>query len=228
MSGGGRGSRISLYDRYVLPRLVHFVCGRRLALRERERIVPRAGGRVLEIGFGSGHNLALYDPRAVAEVVALEPSEEMWALARPAVARSPVPVEAIVGAAEELPLADASIDTVVSTFTLCTVPDPRAALAEARRVLRPGGQLLFCEHGEAPDEPVRRWQRRLDPLWSPLAGGCHLGRPVPALLEEGGFRVAELSARYLGGWRPASFHYLGVAAPTGPGDSGRRETLRWR
>ena len=206
----------SLYARFVLPRLVHFVCGRRLALAERERIVPRARGRVLEIGFGSGHNLALYDPREVAEVVALEPSEEMWALARPAVAGSAVPVEGIVGSAEEVPLAGGSVDTVVTTFTLCTVPDPRAALAEARRVLRPGGQLLFCEHGEAPDESVRRWQRRLDPLWSPLAGGCHLGRPVPALLAAGGFRVTGLSARYLGGWRPASFHYLGVAVPAEP------------
>lgn len=207
---------MALYDRFVLPRLVHFVCGRRLALAERERIVPRARGRVLEIGFGSGHNLALYDPRAVAGVVALEPSEEMWELARPAVARSPVPVEAIVGSAEDLPLAAGSVDAVVSTFTLCTVADPLAALAEARRVLRPGGQLLFCEHGEAPDESVRRWQRRLDPLWGALAGGCHLGRPVPSLLEQGGFRVAELSARYLGGWRPASFHYLGVAVPAEP------------
>ncbi|MCZ7652868.1 MAG: class I SAM-dependent methyltransferase [Thermoanaerobaculia bacterium] len=207
---------MSLYGRYVLPRLVHFVCGRRLALAERERIVPRARGRVLEIGFGSGHNLPLYDPQAVAEVVALEPSEEMWALARPAVARARVTVEGIVGAAEEVPLAAASVDTVVSTFTLCTVCDPLAALAEARRVLRPGGQLLFCEHGEAPDEAVRRWQRRLDPLWSPLAGGCHLGRPVPALLTAGGFRVGELAARYLGGFRPASFHYLGVAVPAEP------------
>lgn len=204
---------MTFYRRYVLPRLVHFVCGRRLALAERERIVPRARGTVLEIGFGSGHNLPLYDPRTVSRVVALEPAVEMWALAQPAVARSPVPVEALVGAAEEIALPAASVDTVVTTFTLCTVADPVAALAAARRALRPDGQLLFCEHGEAPDAAVRRWQRRLDPLWRPLAGGCHLGRPIPALLAAGGFRVTAMTARYLGSWRPASFHYLGIAVP---------------
>lgn len=192
---------------------MHFVCGRRLASRQRRQIVPRATGEVLEIGFGSGHNLDFYEPRAVERVMALEPSEEMWALARPAVARARVRVEGLVAAAEEIPLATASIDTVVTTFTLCTVADPAAALREARRVLRPDGRLLFCEHGAAGDPRLRRWQERLDPVWGRLAGGCHLGRPVTALLAAGGFDPVELSVGHLGGWRLAGYHYWGVATP---------------
>ena len=207
---------MTLYDRYVLPRLVHFVCGQRLASRQRAAVIPRASGEVLEVGFGSGHNLPHYDAGAVTRLVALEPSEAMWQLARPAVERSPLPVEVVVASAEEVPLADASVDTVVATYTLCTVPDAGRALREARRVLRPGGRLLFCEHGEAPDEAVRRWQRRLDPLWTRLAGGCHLGRPIPVLVEAAGFRLVELSALYLPGWRPAAFNFRGEAAPVDP------------
>lgn len=209
------------YDRFVLPRLVHFVCSRRLAARLRADLVPRARGEVLEIGFGSGLNLDFYRRETVTRVVALEPSEAMWQLARSAVGRSPVAVEGLVASAEEVPLADASVDTVLATFTLCTVPDPMRALAEARRVLRPGGQLLFCEHGEAPDSAVRRWQARLDPLWTRLAGGCHLGRPIPALIAAAGFAIDELIAAYLAGFRPATYHFRGRAVPRGSSPSER-------
>ena len=207
---------MTFYDRYVLPRLVHWVCGQRLAARQRALVIPRATGEVLEIGFGSGHNLPHYRAGAVSRLVALEPSEEMWALARPAVGRSPLPVEVVVASAEDVPLADASVDTVVATYTLCTVPDAGRALREARRVLRPGGRLLFCEHGEAPDEAVRRWQRRFDPIWTRLAGGCHLGRPIPSLVEAAGFCVVDLDSLYLPGWRPAAFNYRGEAVPARP------------
>jgi SAM-dependent methyltransferase len=205
---------VSLYGRYVLPRLVHLACGTRPVRRQRSKVVPLASGKVLELGFGSGLNVPFYDADAVQRVFALEPSEEMWELARDVVEASPISIEVVRAPAEEVPLPDASVDTVLVTYTLCTVPDPARSLAEARRVLSPGGRLVFCEHGEAPDQRVRRWQRRLTPLWRRLAGGCHLDRPIPDLLEAEGLRIDQLSTMYLPGWRPATFNYWGVATPS--------------
>lgn len=204
---------MSLYERFVLPRLVHCVCGLETHRRQRLKVVPMAAGDVLEIGFGSGLNLAHYDPAAVRRVWALEPSAGMWDLAWEAVRRSALPVELLQVSAEEIPLPDESVDTVVMTYTLCTIPDAPRAITEARRVLRPGGTLLFCEHGAAPDERVRRWQERINPLWRRLAGGCNLNRHAPSLLEAGGFRIAELTTLYLPGWRVASFNSWGSAVP---------------
>jgi ubiquinone/menaquinone biosynthesis C-methylase UbiE len=207
---------MSLYGRFVLPRLVHCVCGLETHRRQRLKVVPMAAGDVLEIGFGSGLNLAHYDCAAVRRVWALEPAAEMWALAQEAVRRSVLPVELLQASAEEIPLPDESVDTVLLTYTLCTIPDAPRAIAEARRVLRPGGRLLFCEHGAAPDEPVRRWQERINPLWRRLAGGCNVNRHAPSLIEAGGFRIAELATMYLPGWRVASFNAWGVAVPSEP------------
>jgi ubiquinone/menaquinone biosynthesis C-methylase UbiE len=200
-----------VYERFVLPRLVHHVCGLKPQRLQRAKIVPAAAGTVLEIGFGSGLNLPHYDPGAVTKVLALDPSPDMWALARKAVAASPVPVEFLEAPAESIPLAEGSIDTVLVTYSLCTVDDVAAALQEARRVLKARGKLVFCEHGEAPDESVRRWQNRLNPLWTRLAGGCNLNRPIPALIAAGGFRIDSLSTMYVPGWKPASFNYWGTA-----------------
>lgn len=205
---------MSLYGRFVLPRLVHCVCGLETHRRQRLKVVPAAAGDVLEIGFGSGLNLAHYDSAAVRKIWALEPAAEMWALAQAAVRRSAVRVELLQVSAEEIPLPDESVDTVLMTYTLCTIPDAPRAIAEARRVLRPGGRLLFCEHGAAPDERVRRWQERINPLWRRLAGGCNLYRHPPSLIEAGGFRIAELSTLYLPGWRLASFNSWGAAVPS--------------
>lgn len=221
----------SLYERHLLPHLVHVVCGSTRAAEQRRLVVPRATGEVLEIGFGSGHNLAFYRPEAVTRLIGLEPSEAMWDLAQPAIARAAVTVETVVASAEEIPLADASVDSVVSTYTLCTVPEASRALAEVRRVLRPEGRLLFCEHGEAPDATVRRWQQRLDPLWTRAAGGCHLGRPIAALVEAAGFVLDELETAYLSALRPAAFNYRGVARPgegTKPPVSAARASRRSR
>lgn len=202
-----------LYDRFVLPRAVHYTCGRRPQLRQRAKVVPAASGVVLEVGFGSGLNLPYYDADRVERVLALEPSSEMWALAAPAVAASAIPVEWLRFPAERLPLEPASVDSVVVTYSLCTIPEIEPALQAIRRTLRPAGSLHFCEHGAAPDAPVRRWQDRLDPIWGFFSGGCHLNREIPALLERGGFRVVALETLYLPGWRPASYNYWGRATP---------------
>lgn len=205
---------MSLYERFVLPRVVHFACGLESNRRQRQKIVPLASGEVLEVGFGSGLNVPHYDAVTVDKVWALEPSEEMWSLAEPAVEASSVPVEFVQAPAEEIPLPDDSVDTVLVTYTLCTIPEVARALGEVRRVLRGGGRLLFCEHGEAPDEKVRRWQERLNPLWRRLGGGCNLNRPIPYLIEAGGFRIGDLSTMYIPGWKPACFNYWGAAVPT--------------
>jgi ubiquinone/menaquinone biosynthesis C-methylase UbiE len=200
-----------VYERFVLPRLVHFVCGLKPTRVQRKKVVPLASGDVLEIGFGSGLNLPHYDSAAVKTILALEPSEEMWDLAQAAVKESPLTVRLLAASAEEIPLPDCCVDTVLVTYALCTVPDVPRALGECRRVLKTGGKFLFCEHGEAPDKGVRRWQNTLNPAWRRLAGGCNLNRPIPALLQAAGFRIVSLSTMYLPGWKPATFNYWGTA-----------------
>ncbi|HKK93201.1 MAG TPA: methyltransferase domain-containing protein [Longimicrobiales bacterium] len=202
---------MGLYSKYVLPRLIHLACGSRPITRQRAKIVPRASGRVLEIGIGSGLNLPFYDPARVTEVLGLDPAPELTDRARRAAHGVPMNVEFVSASAEEIPLEAASFDTVVVTYTLCSIPDVSSALAEMRRVLRPGGSLLFCEHGRAPDASVERWQNRIDPLWKRLAGGCHLSRDIPALLRASGFETVDLESTYIPGWRPASFNYWGAA-----------------
>ncbi|MEJ2513786.1 MAG: methyltransferase domain-containing protein [Gammaproteobacteria bacterium] len=200
-----------LYEKHLLPRLVHLACGTGPITRQRATWIPRAAGRVLEIGFGSGLNTPFYNAARVQELVGLEPSDGMARLAGRMLPDSPFPVRLVTAGAEDIPLDTDSVDTVVTTYTLCTVPEPRAALAEMRRVLKPSGRLLFCEHGVAPDASVRRWQERLNPAWRALAGGCNLTRDVPALLAAAGFDVTELAADYLPGWRPASWNTAGCA-----------------
>jgi len=201
---------MGLYARYVLPHVVNFACTREANMRQRGRVVPLAWGTVLEIGIGSGLNLPFYEPGRVQRIWGVDPSPEMWALARKRAERLSIDCKYIEAGAEEVPLADESVDSVVVTYSLCTIPEPLSALAEMRRVLRPGGSLVFCEHGLAPDERVRRWQHRLNPVWRCLGGGCNLNRDVPALLQAGGFRPRDMHTKYLPGWRPASFNYWGT------------------
>lgn len=200
-----------VYDRYILPHLIDFACGMGAVMKARSQLVPQARGRVLEVGIGSGLNLSFYDPQRVEVVVGVDPSAAMQRLARERAARCQVPVEMIALELGQIQAADASFDDIVCTFTLCTIPDAIAALREMRRVLKPGGRLLFCEHGLAPDLPVVRWQKRLTPLWKPLAGGCHLDRDIPALIGAGGFHIRELSTGYLKGPRPMTHVYRGWA-----------------
>ncbi len=206
---------MDLYDRYLLPRLVNCVCGSPMIARARTRIVPKAAGRVLEIGFGSGLNLPHYERSRIERLWALEPSAPMRALAQGRVQASGLPLEWLDLPGERIPLPDASVDCVVSTFTLCTIPGVEAALAQVRRVLRPGGRLLFCEHGAAPDAAVRRWQDQLDGLWGRFAGGCHLNREIAPLLAGAGFALQAVESAYLrGSPRLAGYLTWGEAAPT--------------
>ena len=180
-------------------------------MRQRAKVVPFASGRVLEIGIGSGLNLQYYEAGKISHLWGLDPSTEVWALAQDRVQQAPFPVEFLPASAESIPLDAASADTIVLTYSLCTIPDVAAATAEMRRVLRPGGRLLFAEHGLAPDTSVRKWQHRVTPLWKKIGGGCHLNRDVPAIIRGGGFRITSLDAMYLPGWRPATFNYWGMA-----------------
>jgi len=202
---------MGLYTRLILPKIVDFTCNLKPNMRQRAKVVPFALGSVLEVGFGSGLNLPFYDKTKVQHVWALDPSREMWALAEKRVRGSDIAIEFLNATAEEIPLPNRSVDTVLVTFTLCTLPDVQRALREMARVLKPGGELVFCEHGLAPDENVRRWQNRMNPIWKVFGGGCNLNRHIPSLLEQGGFRLCEMSSMYIPGWRPASFNYWGRA-----------------
>ena len=198
------------YERNVLPWLIDFACGMKSVSRQRMKVIPQAQGRVLEIGLGTGLNLPFYDTGRVSELVGVEPSLTMHHLAMKRSSAAGIPVELVGIGAERLPLADHVFDTVVSTYTLCTIPDPVLALRELRRVLAPGGRLLFSEHGKAPDESVRKWQTRIQPVWGKFSGGCHLGRDIPAILKEAGFD-AQVESMYIPGPRIASYHYWGMA-----------------
>ena len=206
---------MGLYAKYILPRLINFACGAPAIESQRRLVVPRARGRVLEIGMGSGLNLPHYDPARIERVIGLDPAGEMLALAKRRARQVPFAVEFLELAGEALPLSDASIDSVLVTYALCTIADAPAALAQMRRVLKPGGRLIFCEHGRAPDAGVRRWQDRLTPAWKRIGGGCHLNRDIPALIEGAGFHLETLEAAYLQETpRFAGFTYWGSARLT--------------
>lgn len=203
---------MGLYAKYLLPRIINCACAVEPVQRQRAKVVPQARGRVLEVGFGSGLNLPFYDAAQVEHVWALEPSDELWQLAADRLDDSTLSVEHVAAAAESIPLASGSADTALVTYTLCTVVDVAASLAEIRRVLRPDGTLIFCEHGRAPDAAVRKWQNRINPVWNLIAGGCNINRDIPRLLKSAGFSVRALDTMYLPGWKPATFNYWGNAA----------------
>lgn len=187
----------SFYGRFVLPRLLKCACSAPPIMKQRAKIVPQAEGRVLELGIGMGMNLSFYDPGRVSEVMGVDPSPELRAIAEAAERAPALKVRVDDGTAEALPFENRSFDTVVCTFTLCSVCAPPQALAEARRVLKTGGRFLYCEHGLAPDPGVAKWQRRIEPVWKRIAGGCHLTRPVTSAIQEAGFRVEQVETMYL-------------------------------
>lgn len=185
------------YDRNIMPRLIACACGQEAVRAKRAGVVPLASGDVLELGCGGGLNLPLYDRGAVASLSGIDPHDGMLNSARERARRAGWEVDFRQAAGEDLPFRDARFDTVVCTYTLCSVADPAAVLAEVRRVMKPDGRLLFLEHGRAPDVDVHVWQERLQPFWKRLAGGCHLARPIGASFRKHGFEVEPLGQEYL-------------------------------
>jgi len=203
---------MGLYQDRILPHLVNMAMRNRDLLPYRERVISAAEGRVLEIGIGSGLNLPFYPPQA-REVLGLDLSPRLLAMSRHAANQSSAPVTFIEASAEAIPLDDHSIDTVVTTWTLCTIPAALQALGEMRRVLRPSGHLLFVEHGLSPDANVRKWQDWLTPAWKRIGGGCHLNRPIRKLIEDASFGITELETGYIKGPNPMTYLYQGRAKP---------------
>ncbi|MFN5178422.1 class I SAM-dependent methyltransferase [Limnohabitans sp.] len=199
-----------VYDRFVLPWLIDLACGLPMVQARRRELLPQAHGRVLEIGLGTGRNLPFYDRQRITQLVGVDPAVHMHTLARRRSARAGLDVELVGLSAEKLPLPSDSFDTVVCTYTLCSIADPAAALSEVARVLKPGGQLLFCEHGLSPQPSVARWQARIEPLWKAMVGGCHLTRNVPRLLQQAGLS-ADCAQGYIPGPRLLAYHFWGHA-----------------
>ena len=202
---------MGLYERHVLPRVINLACSGGDIERQRRAVVPHAAGRVLEVGMGPGLNLPFYDPTRLEFVWGLEPNDGMRTAVAERIEQASVEVRWLDLPSEEIPLDDDSVDTVVLTYTLCSITDWERALDQMRRVLKPDGQLLFAEHGESPDESVRRWQHRIDPVWTRLAGGCHITRRIPDLIERGGFHIDHLEEGYLPGPRISAFQSWGHA-----------------
>ena len=203
---------MSFYQRFIVPPMIALVMKTREATRYRKKIVPGVDGRVLEIGIGSGLNLPFYSD-AVSAVVGLEPSPELLAMAQKRADKAPFATELVNAPAEDMPFESASFDTVLTTWTLCTIGEPLVALGEMRRVLKPAGRLVFVEHGLARSPGVIAWQNRLNPLWRRFSGGCNLNREIDRLIADGGFAIAELTTEYMKGPKPLTFTYAGFARP---------------
>lgn len=203
---------MGFYARHILPWLLESSMAAKPISYQRKKIVPRAEGRVLEVGFGPGQNLPFYDPAKVTHLWALEPALEVRARAKKRLAENRIPIEFLDLPGEEIPLQDNEADTIVITYTMCSIPDVERALGQMRRVLKPGGRMLFSEHGKAPDPGVEKWQRRVEPLWKRMAGGCHLTRPIPELVKAAGFKLDDLQTMYLPSTpRIVGFNYWGSA-----------------
>lgn len=204
---------MGFYQERIIPYLVQRAMRQESLVPYRERVVSGAGGRILEVGIGSGVNLRYYGDRAE-HVIGLDPSAKLLEVAAEAERRARLSIELVKGSAEMIPLEDKSIDTVLTTWTLCSIPDVNHALSEMRRVLKPNGRLLFVEHGLSPDDKVRRWQEWLNPMWRRVAGGCNLNRAVTQLIEVAGFRIERVDTGYMKGPRPMTFMYEGCARST--------------
>lgn len=201
---------MNFYQRFVLPRLIDLAMSNKLVAPYRQRAVPLAEGRVLEIGIGSGLNLPFYGP-AVTQLFGLDPSPRLLDMASHRIQGTHFPIELVQGEAEEIPLDSHSVDTLVSTWSLCSIANLDSALSEMRRVLKPSGKLIFVEHGLAPEPGVQRWQRTLNPLWRPASGGCHLDRKIDEVIVDAGFRMDALACEYAKGPRFLTYFYRGVA-----------------
>lgn len=202
---------MGFYAKHILPCCLDKACSIGPIEKQRAKIVPQAKGRVLEIGIGSGLNLPHYDPAKVQKVTGVDPDEHIWKRSQMRRDAVQFPVERIGLSGEDIPIKTDSMDTVVVTYSLCTIPDPVKALQEMRRVLKSDGDILFCEHGRAADANIVKWQKRIDPIWSKIAGGCHSGRDIPKLIRQAGLETTELHQQYIPGLKVLSYNYWGRA-----------------
>ena len=203
---------MGFYDKYILPKFLNCACGTKPINYQREKIVPLAKGIVLDIGIGSGLNIPFYNKSNIYHLYGLDPSEELLKIAKSVAKKNELKVEFLQCGAEAIPLPDKSIDTVLITYTMCTIPDIQLSNSEIMRVLKPEGQLLFCEHGLAPDKNIAKWQRRINPIWSKIAGGCNLNRDIPKLITSSGFKISNMEEMYLPSTpKFAGYNYWGVA-----------------
>ena len=203
---------MGFYDKHILPHFLNCACGSKPIKYQREKVVPLAEGLVLEVGIGSGLNIPYYDAAKVDKILGLDPSEELNRMALKVAEDKGIPVEFILSGAEAMPLPDNHVDTVLVTFTMCTIPEVAAANKEMLRVLKPGGKMIFCEHGLAPDTNVSKWQSRIDPIWGKIAGGCHLNRDIPGLITAAGFEIEAMEQMYLPSTpKFAGYNYWGTA-----------------
>jgi len=203
---------VGIYSRHILPHVLDCACATKPIRKQREKIIPLAHGDVVEIGIGSGHNLPYYDQDKVTKLIGIDPDEYVWKKAAPNRAKFHKPLERLGLSGENIPLPDACADTVVVTYSLCTIPDPIKALGEMRRLLKPNAKLLFCEHGQAPEASIHKWQNRIDPFWKRISGGCHSGRDIPKLLQTAGLSIDVLEQDYVPGPKILSYNYWGQAS----------------
>ena len=201
----------NLYNKYVLPKVVDWACKQKPSMKQRIKIIPLAKGDVLEIAIGSGLNFRYYNEKEINSLTGLEPSNEIWELNKHKIEDLNFDFKFINAFAEEIPLENNSFDSVVITYALCTIKNTQKALSEIRRVLKPDGKLLFCEHGLSPDKEVKYWQNNINPFWKMISGGCNLNKDIPKMLIENGFDLVELNKMYIPGWKPSSYNYWGVA-----------------
>ena len=185
------------YENYVLPKMLDCCCSTKPISYQRKKIVPEASGTILEIGIGSGLNIPYYQKSKINKVIGLEPSEQLCKMAKKTADDNNFSIDFLINGAEEIELPSNSIDTILLTYTLCSIPEPYIALKEIMRVMKSDGRILFCEHGIAPDEVVQKWQNRINPLWGKLFGGCNINRDIPNILKNGGFKINSLDKMYL-------------------------------
>jgi ubiquinone/menaquinone biosynthesis C-methylase UbiE len=202
---------MGFYEKYILPCCLDKACSIGPIEKQRAKVVPFATGHVIEIGIGSGLNLPHYDSTKIEKVTGVDPDEYIWKRSQKRRDAAKFPVERIGLSGEEIPMSENSVDTVVVTYSLCTIPDPVKALREMRRVLKPGGDILFCEHGKSSEPRIVKWQNRIDPIWSKLAGGCHSGRDIPDLIAQAGLETTELYQGYIPGPKILAYNYWGRA-----------------
>ena len=205
---------MSFYEKYILPRFLNCACASEPITYQRKKVVPLAEGKILEVGIGSGLNLPFYDKSKIEEIWGIDPSEELNAMAKKVAIEECVNVNFITSSAEDIPFPSDYFDTVLITYTMCTIPSVLQANKEIRRVLKSSGKMIFCEHGVSPDENIKKWQKRLNSIWGKIAGGCNINRNIPMLIKSSGFKIIEMDEMYLPKTpRIAGYNYWGYAKP---------------